>query len=113
MTHINCNVIHTEPGVGELCPHAHPFAPPSGWQGDRDAYQKLMRERWSSREWQQFIVVFSWHSRQNLQTFSGPFATEAKAIIERVSYRVKPVTQPSTKGEQSSVPSRVMQARLL
>lgn len=113
MTHINCNVIDTEPGVGELCPHAHPFAPPSGWKGNRDAYRKLMRKRWSSREWQQFIVVFSWHSRQNLQTFSGPFAAEAKAILEKVAYEAKPATLTNTKGDQSSVSSRGMQTRLL
>lgn len=72
---INFSVIDTTPGTRSA------FGPPSNWDGN---YVELMRERWKKDPGvrQHVFVVGRMLFRDEKVQFIGPFASEAKAIIE-------------------------------
>jgi hypothetical protein len=72
---INFSVIDTTPGAQSA------FGPPPGWEGN---YVELMRERWKKDPGvrQHVFIVGRMLYRDEEVEFIGPFATEAKAIVE-------------------------------
>jgi len=77
---IDFSRIDTTPGA------AFALAPPQGWKGNTEAYRKLMRERWQNDVGvkQHLVVISRIIAKGTEVTFVGPFAKQAKAIIESV-----------------------------
>ncbi|WP_448205410.1 hypothetical protein [Azospirillum sp. sgz302134] len=79
MTVLDFNVVKTAPGEGEQ----HPFAPPSGWSGDAEAYRSLMRTRFKKdRMHGQRMACIARYAMTAGAQYLGPFAAEARAIVE-------------------------------
>lgn len=80
--HLNANHIHTEPGSGA----AHPFAPPSGFTGDQQAYKQEMQRLYHAEKLDRGQRMFSfarhYHRDERPVTFHGPYAESARAIVE-------------------------------
>lgn len=74
--------IDTTPGA------SGPFAPPSGWDGSAEAYRALLRDRYRGNvaARQQMGIVAM---RPALACFSGPWADEARAVVDAIAEKEK------------------------
>lgn len=79
MAIMDASHVETAPGAAGV----HPFSPPDGWDGDADAYVELMRERYKSMNFKQEILLIAFFRKRGGETrFTGPFAREAKGILD-------------------------------
>jgi hypothetical protein len=78
---IDFTVIDTDPGAHSCC------APPVSFTGDENAYIDYMRQRWQQdagfRQHVWFAANFIARGRDI--KFTGAFATQAKAIVEKLA----------------------------
>jgi len=81
----DASLIDTQPGC-----ESSPFSPPAGFSGDRKSYYALMLDRWTSdlENAQRISAIVRRYRSGHFETrFTGPFAREAKAIVERLQAR--------------------------
>ena len=85
MTVLDFRVIVTEPGAGD----SHPFAPPAGFEGASEDYLQLMRRRFKDdyHPHGQRMTVAARDAARSTPTFTGPFAAEARRIIDSLKPR--------------------------
>ncbi|GLW61695.1 hypothetical protein Hthe01_20440 [Hydrogenophilus thermoluteolus] len=72
--------VDTEPGASSA------FAPPAGFKGDGRKYVEYMRERWKKDPCvrQHVAIVGRLMAKKRFVFFRGPYALEAKGIVEAV-----------------------------
>jgi len=77
----NLEPVDTTPGVLE------PFAPPAGWEGGRDDYLALLRQRFKRFEYRQAFVTAALVAQRDELRVVGPYADIARTAITRLAER--------------------------
>lgn len=77
--------INTEPGAHL----ASPFSPPKGWEGDSKDYVNLLKKRYRCVDFYQRMYSVAKFARQGSIRVTGPFANEAKRVIEAMRNTIK------------------------
>jgi hypothetical protein len=69
----------------------NPFAPPSGWEGNAEAYVLLMRERFQRDPWlrQRLGMVAFYHRNKRPYQVIGPWREAMVGIIVAVCRRLE------------------------
>ncbi|TDX23724.1 hypothetical protein DFO67_12441 [Modicisalibacter xianhensis] len=74
----NAQSIHTIPGRAA----DDPFCPPSGWEGDAEAYWEFLKTRWKDVKWGQRLRFAVSFARGNPVSIGGPYAATAARLLE-------------------------------